>query len=123
MPTKKLKGPLEKEIQSAILHYLWSIGYPAFHVPNHGKFDPRTNRYNRVDEDHVAGVPDIVCPCLDGKVCFFEVKSATGVLSPEQREYWQRMSRLEQRYVVVRSVADVRSALSSWGLSRERPNG
>ena len=116
----KRKGPLEKEIQSAILHYLWSIGYPAFHVPNHGKYDPRTNRYNRVDKDHIPGVPDIVCPCEDGRCVFFEVKSDSGVTTQAQYDYGIRLIKMGHHYMVVRSVAEVRSCLSEWGLSRER---
>ena len=120
MPSKKAPY-LERDIQSGILHYLWSIGYPAFHVPNHGKFDSATNRYNRVDRDHVAGVPDIVCPCKGGRTVYFEVKSATGTTSKAQLDYGMRLIRDGHNYMVVRSVAEVRQHLSAWGLSRERP--
>ena len=117
MPKLKM---LEKDIQSAILHYLWSIGYPAFHVPNHGKYDAKTNRYNRVDEDHVAGIPDIVVPCGKGRVCFFEVKSAEGHISKAQNDYGMKLISMGHNYGIVRSVAEVRQQLSWWGLSKER---
>lgn len=120
MPSRRGRGPLEREIQSAILHYLWSIGYPAWHQPNAGRWNPRTKRYNIVDEDHVKGVPDLTVPCGDGVTVFFEVKRPGEGPRDAQKALHTRLLRLGHRIKIVESVAHVRMALSEWGLSKER---
>lgn len=107
----------EKDIQKAILAFLWKMGYPAFPVPNSGFFNPATRRYNIVDmSNHVKGVPDIVCPCPGGKTVYFEVKSETGCLSSEQIEYHTILRTKNHNIAVVRSVNEVIMSLTNWGL-------
>ena len=115
-----MKSLSEEQIQSAILHYLWSIGYPAFPVSNRPLYDPKSARYIRREADSVDGVPDIVCPCRDGATVYFEVKSAVGKLRESQRLYLLRLELMGHKLSVVRSVDEVRVKLSAWGLGRER---
>lgn len=104
----KDKGPLEKVIQDAILDYLWAIGIPAFHVPNHGKFNFKTNSYNKVDGHHVKGVPDLVAPCREGVTLYVEVKRQGEKPTPEQEAYHAKLRVRFHHIVVARCVADVR---------------
>lgn len=106
---KKIKGPLEKEIQRSILEYLKLRGHycfrnntGAFSIPQQGLFKRRFIRFGEV------GSPDIV-GCLKGKGLFFgiEVKSEKGQLTDNQKEIQATILSLGGRYIVARSVDDV----------------
>lgn len=65
----------------------------------------------------MAGFPDIAVISKNGfgSLLTFEVKSATGDLSPKQRAWKERLQAAGVRWALVRSVADLRAALIEWG--------
>lgn len=114
------EGMSEKDIQGAILELLWRMSLPAFPVPNHGLYNPRTNRYNVVNKSqHVKGVPDIVCPCPHGRTVYFEVKNFHGRTSDEQMQYHSLLQKDGHLVAVVKSPREVLDCLKAWRIIKE----
>jgi penicillin-binding protein-related factor A (putative recombinase) len=78
-----------------------------------GTFDPRKGIYRRVaGQFNEKGTSDIL-GIWKGKMLCIEVKSATGKLRPEQREFLRAMHELGAICMVARSLQDVISALGA----------
>ena len=107
----------EADVQGQILNYLALRNVLAFHIPNHGKLDEKTGRWNRVDRHHVAGVPDLAILLKDGRVVWAECKRPDGgVLSPAQHHLLGLLTQLGHMAIVVRSVAEIETFLQSRNL-------
>jgi hypothetical protein len=57
------------------------------------------------------GCPDIYVNLPDGRALWVEVKSATGTVSPNQREFLNSLDGVHQMGIVARSVADVKGVI------------
>lgn len=66
--------------------------------------------------DGLADICGVIAP--EGRLLMIEVKSARGVLSPEQRVMQRVITRFGGVFVVARSVADVDAALAPLGITR-----
>lgn len=62
------------------------------------------------------GWPDISLCCPDGITRFIELKSASGSLTPEQREFRDHCAPFGI-FAVCRSVDEVEAALRGWGIA------
>ena len=65
----------------------------------------------------VKGTPDILV-IFRGRAYWFELKTATGRVSPEQREQHDRLFEVGSFVAVIRSLADVDDALDRWAIPR-----
>ncbi len=108
--------PSEKEIENSILQYLnFQIGCFAFKVNTMGVFDQRLGKYRRTSKFIIPGTPDILASYnIKGVGVFlcFEVKSASGRQSKEQKAFEDKLTtRTNGFYFLVRSVKEVEDAL------------
>ena len=113
----------EEPIQKAIVDYL-RLQYPRA-ITHHCRNEINKRGANIARElarakqlGAVAGFPDIIF--LPGeRVAFFEVKAEGNYASPAQKAVHQAMADLGYFCAVVRSIDDVKEALSDWGISAE----
>lgn len=108
--------PSEKEIEDAVLQFLkFQIGVFAFKVDTRANFDPRLGTYRKLNGSVMPGTPDIVaCVSVKGVPVFvgFEVKTATGRQSKDQKEFQERLQdRANGFYFLVRSMKEAENAL------------
>ena len=101
----------EKLIQNDILEYLQGLNIGLFwqndSFPIKGR--RRKNRYR------MNGVADIL-GCIDGEFVAIEVKSSTGRLSADQRDFASALKRAGGFFLVARSVEDVIQFLNRRGI-------
>ena len=97
----------EKVVQSHILAFLRGHGFFVWSIPNRGLYDARRNRYDRVDDGHVAGIPDLEVALPVGVTVRIEVKAADGKVSPAQKAVMERLGQLGHPTFVARCVDDV----------------
>lgn len=109
-------GP-EDRLQVGVLEYLELVLPHAllFHVPNGGRRSLTEGRKFKLLGVR-AGVPDLVL-VHDGKTYFFELKAPKGRVSPEQHRFGEDARIAGAGWAVVRSLDDVRNALSAWGIA------
>jgi hypothetical protein len=86
-----------------------------FHCPNGGYRTPAESARFKW-QGVLAGIPDLILVLPGGRVRFIEVKTATGRLSPAQREIHGLLVALGSPPAVCRSIDDVRRALVAWGV-------
>jgi len=79
----------ESKLQAKIESWARERGYPFFH--------DRSRRKNK------AGWPDLTICLTGGIVLFLELKSAKGILRPEQKHIRQQMLYLGHHHFVVKS--------------------
>lgn len=103
----------EKEIQNSILDFLehWIIKTEKkgfFWTNNNiGVFDPIKKIYRKNQSRHsLKGVSDII-GIVDGRFIAIEVKNRTGKLSPEQRQFINKINVSGGLAFVARSIEDV----------------
>ncbi len=109
----------EHSIQVAIVGYLDRVlpgSYRAFAIPNGGRRDKITGAILK-REGVKAGVPDIAIVRDGGSVAFLEVKAPKGSLSTSQKAFRDWCGENSVPFEVVRSIDDVRSTLSAWGIN------
>jgi penicillin-binding protein-related factor A (putative recombinase) len=97
----------EKWIESQILHYLGLKGIFAWKAKTVGTYDP-TKKVFRKNAGYMKGVADIL-GIWRGKLLAIEVKTPTGKLSPEQKQFLSRVQEEGGIAFVARSVEDVKS--------------
>lgn len=108
----------ENQIQGQIIAYLKAVltdQHDVTAIPN-GCIRTEGGRAGNAVPGLLKGVPDLL---IFGQGCgyFMEVKSATGKLSPHQREFSMWCSAGgNMPWALVRSVEDVRTCLSVWGI-------
>lgn len=86
-----------------------------FHVPNGGKRDAFTGA-QLVAMGAKRGVPDLLFPFPTSSFhgLAIEMKSATGQLSDDQRQWFTRLQSCGWSCVVCRSAEEARSAIASY---------
>lgn len=103
---------LERDLQAKCVAWWNDAGLPGilFHVPNEGKrtrLEAAALRALGV----VAGAPDFVL-LLEGGLCAcIELKTMSGMVSPEQERFEERCVALEHPYRVVRSLEEFKKAV------------
>jgi VRR-NUC domain len=101
----------EGRIKNEILSWLKSRQIFAWPNDSVGIFDPQKKIFRkRHSQYHLKGVSDIL-GIYNGKPLAIEVKSKTGRLSPEQREFLDLFNNLGGIGIVARSVEDVEQSL------------
>jgi hypothetical protein len=110
----KLPRASERAIQIAIKNRLALHGVVALHVPNEGRRSVVAGRRLR-DEGMIAGAPDLICICPDGRTAWLEVKAPGGRVSERQAEFHALLQRLGHRIAVVTDQDQAVSRLREWG--------
>lgn len=106
----KYKAKPEKRLQNEVLKYLNLLGIFCWHAKNGGTFDPIRQVFRR--NCTMKGVADIIGIIPDdGRILAIELKSKTGVVSPEQRLFLDRIKRDGGISGVARSIDDVKQIL------------
>lgn len=104
---KKNKGPLEGQIQTAILEYLMIKGHFVYRN-NSGGFTDKRGHYYRYG---LAGSADIIgVEKGTGKFIAVEVKRAAGKTTEGQEKYLESVRSRGGIGIVARSVDDVIAA-------------
>lgn len=116
----------EFQLQKAICELL-DVAYPQvvyFSVPNGavlGWSDAERKRAGReMSKLKITGLkpgaPDLCVVGPGGVLCGLEVKSAHGYQTEAQRAFQARLQASGGQYGVVRSLDDVRTYLTAWGI-------
>lgn len=99
----------EAQIQGAIVEWLRYSGYLTFHIPNgglRGKREAAKLKWQGV----LAGVPDLAViwqELGEARLCFIEVKTASGRLSEDQSDFRNKVNAIGFDYIIARSLDDV----------------
>jgi hypothetical protein len=104
----------ERAIQISIRNRLALHGVIALHIPNAGRRSPVTGRRLRT-EGMIAGAPDLICICPDGRTAWLEVKAPGGRVSERQAEFHSLLTRLGHRIAVVTDQDQAVARLREWG--------
>ena len=118
----------EAPIQRAVVDYLRLVMPPACIVLHSAHEGVRGGKRGALDGaraksmGQVSGFPDVVCVTYRG-VLFFEVKAEGGRMSEAQKDIRGRIEAMGHRSAVVRSVDDVREALSEWSFPTRHVEG
>lgn len=105
----------EKVIQRRILTFLKEIGIYAWHNKTTGIFDPKKKIFRRpVTSFEQKGIADILGILPDGRFLAIEVKSKTGRLSPDQREFIRQIQANNGIAFISRSVTQTFDQLKSF---------
>ena len=88
---------LEKDIVTAILHYLKTVR-GCFCWKEHG------------GPHNTAGLPDVIC-CINGRFVAFEVKTPSGKLSKLQEKTIEKIKAAKGEAFKVTSVNEVREII------------
>lgn len=111
---KQTEKMTEDEVQREIVSWLRAMGFMVFHFPNHGKFNAKTNRYNRVDRDHVAGIPDLVVILPEGETLWIEVKRPFGgKISDAQARVLSFLDAKGHLFLIATSVGQVKAYMET----------
>lgn len=113
-PLPKKRNYSECKIQTAIVDYIRAVAPQClvFHIPNYSRSAQEGDRLKRAGM--VPGIPDLQILLPGGSAFFLEVKTDKGKPNKAQRELYMRFLTMGQPYAVVRSIDDVRAALSHW---------
>lgn len=108
----------EERLQSSVVQHLMLRGTPDtiwYHPANGGLRSKRTAiRMKKLGV--VAGVPDLAFVLSDGRAAYMELKAPKGVLSPAQKAFRDKCSRMEVEYAVVSSLDTALDILTAWGV-------
>ena len=96
----------ETEIQRTICEYLKLKGYFFTRTNNTPVFDHKRGAYRALGKYVMRGFPDILV-LYQGQCIAIEVKSETGRLSKEQKEFRARFIAAGGAYIVARNVSDL----------------
>lgn len=106
----------ESQVQAAIVKYLryqLPKTHRVFAIPNGAQRTPQGYAANAV-AGLTRGIPDL-CIVGQGQAFFIEVKTETGRLSPEQKEFadWCLLDGL-MGWALCRSILDAEKAIRHW---------
>jgi hypothetical protein len=102
----------EKAIENQILHLLFRRGIFAWKNQSVGIYDPIKKIYRKSNNPfHIKGVSDVLGILPDGRLLAIEVKTETGRVSPEQKEFIARINECGGMAFVARCLADVEREL------------
>jgi hypothetical protein len=100
---KKNKAP-EKKVEMEILGWLRAANFACWKVDRQGTYDPIRKVFRKNHNPYkIKGISDIQGFIFD-RGLFVEVKSETGVLSPEQRKFLAMVNNNGQIGFVARSL-------------------
>lgn len=102
----------EKLIENQILVYLLSKQVFCWKVKTTATYDSKLGRYRKTSPLYKKGVADIL-GIYQGKPLAIEVKTQTGRLSPEQRDFLLEFSSQGGIAFIARSVDDIEKKLFS----------
>ena len=112
--------PSEAEIQKAILQFLGYVQDAFFWRNNTGAVKiVRNNGKKGFVKFGLKGSPDII-GCYKGNFVAFEVKSAKGIASLEQKDFLNRIKKCGGYSFIVRSVDDVVNAMEKIKIDYEK---
>lgn len=100
----------EAQIQKAIVDTLRWRGHLVFAIPNGGKRG-KVEAARMVGQGTLAGAPDLVVILPNAGTLWLEVKTAKGVVTPQQKAVHALLRALGQRVEVVRSIDDALTAI------------
>ncbi|MEG1365511.1 MAG: VRR-NUC domain-containing protein [Cetobacterium sp.] len=105
----------ETQIQSSIIDYLQILenkGKIFFQrVNNTPVYDPIGKKFRSMAKGTKKGFPDILV-LINGRTIGFEVKTATGKQSEDQKDIENKFKQHGQEYFVVRSLDEVIKVLA-----------
>lgn len=101
----------ELEVEQQCLMWLNTSGYFAFKLKNAGLYDELSKSFRSLGRFEVRGLPDACAFLPDGRNCWIEFKTATGVQSPYQKLFQKQVEKYQGLYIVVRSVTNLREQL------------
>lgn len=99
----------ERDLQKRVITW-WRTNYPdypIFQVPNEAT---RNTAQSFKATGTLAGAPDLVA-VLPYVVLFLELKSTTGKLRKEQKDFRDAVQNLSHYYYVIRDMADLKAVL------------
>lgn len=107
----------EQDIKNSILDWLATQRQCiAWVTDSIGIWDPTKQIYRKRRGKHARlGVSDIIA-CWNGQLLAIEVKSEKGRLSPEQKIFFEDITRVGGRVMLARSIDDVIRNLKYWEL-------
>lgn len=112
--------PTESQLEIAICHALKINRVFFWKNPTRGYFDLKRKVFRKDYNPYTKkGVPDIIA-IIDGRFVGFEVKTKTGRLSPEQKEFQKECKKNGGLYFVIRSVDDVLALIAKLKLMTEQ---
>ncbi|NDD53276.1 hypothetical protein EBZ39_05280 [bacterium] len=102
----------EGAVRNQVCSYLRSRGVYFFLHDSVGIFDPKTKRFRRNNSPYrIRGVSDILGILPGGRFLAIELKSATGVLTKEQKSFLEAIRANGGVSFMARSVEDVKAGL------------
>lgn len=110
---KKIKGPLEKEIENSILNYLIAKKIFCWKQNSVGVFDPTRGRFRRANNPYIInGVADIL-GVYKGRFLAIEVKvpSRKNNLTEHQKKFIKNILESGGVAFVATSIEDVKQGL------------
>lgn len=112
----------EKQIENQILSWLKSKRIMAWKVKTVGTFDAKLGKFRKPSAWYRKGVADIL-GIFKKRPLAIEVKSASGRLSKEQKEFLQEFADNGGIAMVARSVEAVEKALDDCAWARRAKEG
>jgi len=112
----------EEQIQQQIViwfnnNYCLKTNEPRnmiFSVPNDSSNFMETKR--KVNTGLLKGVSDLIV-ILPNKTLFIELKTETGIQSPVQKEFEERVKALGFEYYLIRSLTQFQNVISTFGVN------
>ena len=114
---RRRDGNAEARRQAAVVDYLRYVApqVVVFHVPNGGlRSKSEAARLRWVGT--LAGVFDLVLVLPQGRCAFWEVKTDSGRLSDDQRDFIRRLETRGHVWAIVRGIDDARRELAELGI-------
>jgi hypothetical protein len=105
----KRKPNAHTELVNATCDFLLDQGYFVWQNKSMGTFNPYRKHFLKVGYSHgrIKGVPDILGVLPDGRLLAIEIKTGTGRLNPEQRDFIKKAEFRGAIAFMARSLEDV----------------
>lgn len=106
----------ERKLQNYILDYLkfkYSKSALIIKLDNKGSYDPIKQCFRKNTKHTSPGLPDILIIFNGGKAIFLEVKTNTGRLSQNQKQFSLTCVAKDIKYHVVRSIIDCETIMAA----------
>lgn len=106
----------ELEVERACLAWLNQNGFYAWKIKTVGTYDTAAGAFRRLSPFEIRGVADSCALAHGGITLWIEYKSATGVQSKWQKIFQERVEKMGGRYLLVRSLEELKCKLKECGL-------
>jgi len=100
----------EADIQKDILNYLRLNGFMAWRNNTTGVYSAKLGHYIKSGSGTLKGVSDIIA-LKNGAILFLEIKTKTGKLSDNQKQFLKDVKKHGAIGLVARSISDVEKVL------------